>query len=167
MYLDQSVPDPWDPTAPTWEIYASGDQQATGLKGPEQKQVLLFWLKLPTQAAGPSLEKGSCTRAHSVMTKYPREKSTVSTKNSSEHTPVWKRQQTGTRVIKHIRKDIMKKVQENVRENLNESKSDPHPPKKYPCLWHYLEVGHNYLRILRWKSSRMEGGLAIQWLVAL
>lgn len=40
------------------EINTIGAQQVICLEGPEQEQVQLFWVKLPTQAAGSSQEKG-------------------------------------------------------------------------------------------------------------
>ena len=125
MYLDQNVQDPWDPTTPTWEIYASGGQQAIGLKGPEQKQMLLFWLKLPTHAAGSSQEKDSCTRGSQRNDKVHEgkincESQELQSERDSKQIHVW---------LNTLEKDTMKKVQEDMRENLNESKSDPHPPK--------------------------------------
>ena len=48
----------WGPTTLTWEINSISAQQMTGLEGPEQEQVQLFWVKLLTQAAGSSQEKG-------------------------------------------------------------------------------------------------------------
>ena len=40
------------------EINTISAQQEIGLEGPEQQQMQLSWVKLPTQAAGSSQEKG-------------------------------------------------------------------------------------------------------------
>ena len=43
-----------------------GTQQVFGLEGPEQKQMQLFWVKLPTKVSGPSQKSESCKRGLTV-----------------------------------------------------------------------------------------------------